>query len=190
MDLGISLLDLALYCRLGRVQHCRIDRSRTGTTFYPRFSKARTVLLYDKLRERESKHDPILRQYVVKGPVTRVEVQFRRDLPYKRFDHLKRYAELDLLPNLSFWQAGSKRNGLKTKDTLAAEGLLRRIDEYGLQLASKMFSSSEWAYLSKTLLQLAPDPRFPDLNKLLQKSADDWLENRIRFPRTPKKITS
>jgi hypothetical protein len=188
--LGISLLDLALYCRLGRVQNSRIDRSRTGITFYPRFSKARTVLLYDKLRERESRRDPVLRKYVVKGPITRVEIQFKRNLPYRRFDHLERYAELDLLPNLSFWRAGRKRNGLKTKNSLAAEGLLQRIDEYGLQLTSKMFSCSEWAYLTRTLLQRAPDSQFPDLNKSLQKSARDWLENRIRFPRLTKRSGS
>ncbi len=186
--LGISLLDLALHCRLGRVQNCRVDRSRTGITYYPRFSKARTVLLYDKLWERESKRDPILKNYVVKGPLTRVEVQFKSNLPHRRFDHLERYAELELLPNLSFWQVGHKRNGLKAKDTLAAEALLRRIEENGLQLTSKMFSSLEWAYLAKTLLQPAAGSKFPDLNKLLQESARDWLEDRIRFPRFKEKV--
>jgi len=181
--LDISLLDLALYLRLGRVQNCRIDRSRTGITFYPRFSKARTVLLYDKLRERESKHDPLLKRYLIRGPLTRIEVQFRRKLPYRRFEDLKQYADLDLLSNLSFWEVGRKRDNLKPKDTLAAEGLLRRVEEYGLQLTSKMFSSSEWAYLTKTLLQPAPDSKFPDLNKLLQTGIRNWLEDRIRFPR-------
>jgi hypothetical protein len=185
---GISVLDLAFHCRLGRVQNCRIDRSRTGITFYPRFSKARTVLLYDKLRQLESKHDPILRKYAMEGPLTRVEVQFKRNLPYRKFDELERYAELDLLSNFSFWQARRKRHGLKIKDSLAAEGLLRRIEENGLQLASKMFSPPEWAYLTKTLLELAPDSKFPDLNKLLQKSARDWLDDRIRFRRLRKKV--
>ena len=46
-----------------------------------------------------------------------------------------------------------------------------------------MFSSSEWAYLTRTLLQRVPDSQFPDLDKLLQNSARDWLEDRIRFPR-------
>jgi hypothetical protein len=188
--LDLSLLDLALYLRLGRVQNCRIDRSRTGITFYPRFSKARSVLLYDKLRERESKHDPILKTSLIRGPLTRVEVQFRRDLPYRRFEDLKRYPDLDLLPNLSFWEVGRKRDGLKPKDALAAEGLLRRVEEYGLQLTSKMFSSSEWAHLTKTLLQPAPDSKFPDLNELLQKSVRDWLEDRILFPRYPPKRAS
>jgi hypothetical protein len=122
VDLDIPLLDLALYCRLGRVQNCRTDRSRTGPTFYPSFSTTRTVLLYNKLRELESKHDPILKSYVVRGPLTRVEVQFKRNLPFRRFDQLERYAELELLRNLSFWKVGAKREGLKTKDTLAAEG--------------------------------------------------------------------
>jgi hypothetical protein len=187
---GISLMELALYCRLGRVQNCRIDRSRTGTTFYPHFLKARTVLLYDKLREREAKHDPILKTCIVKGPVTRVEVQFKKNLPYPRFDDLKRYAQLNLLPNLSFWQVGRRGKNLKPKDVLAAEGLLRRIEEYGLQLASKMFSSSEWSNMTKTLLEPVPDSKFPDLNKLLQKSAGEWLDDVIRFPRYPKKRAS
>ncbi len=188
--LGIPLLDFAFYLRLGRLQNCRIDRSRTGTTFYPRFSKSRTVLLYDKIAERKSKHDPIFVRYDVRGPLTRVEVQFKRDLPFRHFDELGRYSELELLQNLSFWKVGTKREGLKAKDTLAAEGLLRRIEEYGLQMTSKMFSSSEWDYLTKTLLQRVPDSKFPDLNKLLQKSARDWLEDRIRFPRYPERRAS
>jgi hypothetical protein len=181
--LGIALLDLALYLRLGRRQNCRTDRSRSGPTFYPSLSTTRTVLLYDKLRELESKHSPILKNHIMRGPLTRVEVQFKRNLPIRRLDQLGGYADLELLPNLSFWKVGTKREGLKTKDSLAAEGLLRRIEEYGLQTTSKMFSSSEWAYLTKTLLQRIPDSKFPDLNKLLQKSARDWLEDRLRFPR-------
>jgi hypothetical protein len=184
---GIDLLDLALYCRLGRVQNCAVIRSRSGITFYLRFSKARTVLFYDKLRQLASKPGSILNKYSMKGPLTRVEVQFRRDLPYRRLKHLQRYTTLDLLPNLSFWQAGRKSDGLKTKDTLAAEGLLHRIDENGLQLTSKGFSAQEWAYLMKTLLKPAPEAKFPDLNKLLRKSACDWLEDKIRFPRLTKR---
>jgi hypothetical protein len=187
---GTPLLDLALYLRLGHLQNCRTDRSRSGPCFYPSFSTTRTVLLYDKKRQLEAKHDPILQSHIIPGPLTRVEVQFKRDLPFRRFDELGRYAELELLPTLSFWKVGIKREGLRTKDSLAAEGFLRRIEEYGLQMTSKMFSSSDWAYLTKTLLQRVPDSELPDLNKLLQKSARDWLEDRIRFPRYPERRAS
>jgi hypothetical protein len=142
------------------------------------------------LLEREAKHDPILRECVIKGPLTRVEVQFKKNLPYPLFNDLKRYAQLELLPNLSFWRLGTRGKNLKPKDTLAAEGLLRRIEEYGLQQASKMCSSSDWSYLTKTLLEPVPDSKFPDLNKLLRESAREWLKDIIRFPRYPTKRSS
>lgn len=119
----------------------------------------------------------------MKTPVTRVEVQFRRNLPYRNFDEIGRYAELDLLPSLSFWRVGRKRDHLKPIQSLAAEGLLRNIDEFGVQAVSKRFAPQQWSYISKKLLRPASDSDFPDLNKLLQRSIRDWLEDRTRFPR-------
>jgi hypothetical protein len=114
-------------------------------------------------------------------------VQFKSDLPIRRFDHLKEYAELDLLANLSFWEAGRRQDGLNIPESLAAERFLLLIDEFGLQMASKRYSSQTWAPLAKKFLRPAPESKFPDLNELLRKSARDWLEDRIRFPRLPKR---
>jgi hypothetical protein len=188
VDIDIPLLDLALYCRLALVQNCTIVRSRTGTTFYLRHSYPRKAMMYDKLRQLEFAGDPTIKAYVWEGPLTRVEVQLRSSgLPFRRFIDLERYAKLDMLPNLSFWEVGRKRDGLTAIDSLAAEGLLRKIEEVGLQMTSKMFSAQEWAYLAKKFLRPAPESKFPDLNALLRKSVHDWLEDRIRFPRLRKR---
>jgi hypothetical protein len=59
-----------------------------------------------------------------------------------------------------------------------------------VQLASKGYSSPKWAYIAGKLLRLAPESKFPNLNELLRKSARDWLEDVIRFPRYPEKPAS
>lgn len=185
---GVPLLDLALYCRLARVQHCSVIRSRSGITFYLRASLTHTVLMYDKLRQLQSIGSPLTANYVIRAPLVRVEVQLRgRGVPIRDFDRIKDYAQLDLLRNLSFWEIGQKANGLSTTDSLAAEGLLRKIEENGLQMTSKEYSSQVWAYLAAKFLRPAPRSKFPDLNELMKKSCKDWLENRVRFPRLPKR---
>jgi hypothetical protein len=186
VDIDIPLLDLALYCRIARAQNCKVEQSRTGPTFYLRFSKACTIYMYDKHRQLKAKGDPIAKKYKLMGPLTRIEIQFKGNgLPFKNFVDIKRYAELDLLANLSFWRRGRKGDGLKPMESLAAEGLLRKIDEHGLQMALKMFSAQERAYIVRRLLR--PDSKLPALNELMRKSVRDWLEDVIRFPRLPER---
>jgi len=128
VDIDIPLLDLALYCRLALVQNCTIVRSRTGTTFYLRHSYPRKAMMYDKLRQLEFAGDPTIKAYVWEGPLTRVEVQLRSSgLPFRRFIDLERYAKLDMLPNLSFWEVGRKRDGL----TAIGNGVGERGNSYG-----------------------------------------------------------
>jgi hypothetical protein len=184
IDLDIPLLELALYCRIARAQNCRVIRSRSGPTFYLRFSEACTIYMYDKLRQLKAKGDPIAKNFHLSGPWTRIEVQYKGGgLPFRKFKDIQRYAEIDMLEALSFWEAGRKRDGLSPMQSLAAEGLLRKIDEVGLQVALKMFSAQERAYIVKKFLQPAAESKFPDLNKLMRKRVREWLSDVIRFPR-------
>ena len=114
-------------------------------------------------------------------------VQFRgAGVPYRRLLDIRRYAEIDLLPDLSFWKIPIKRQGLKPMQSLASEGLLNRIQQVGVQATSKMFSAQLWAYLTKKFLASVPKEDFPDLNELMRRSAVEWLNDRIRFPRVRK----
>jgi len=146
------------------------------------------VLIYNKLRQLQSIGSPLFKNYLMPDPLVRVEVQLKgHGLPVRYFHELDKFAELDLLQNLSFSEIGQKRSGLNTTDSLAAEGLLRKIEESGLQMTSKEYSSQKWAYLAKKFLRPASQSQFPDLNKLLRQSIRDWLENRTRFPRYPER---
>jgi hypothetical protein len=84
---------------------------------------------------------------------------------------------------MSFWDLPLKQPGLKPTQSLTAEGLLNRIQQFGLQATAKMFSAQEWAFLTKKFLVQIPGGDLPDLNELMRKSAKDWLHDRIRFPR-------
>jgi len=140
--------------------------------------------MYDKCRQLEAKGDPIAKNFDLMGPWTRIEVQYKGGgLPFRKFKNIKRYAEIDMLEALSFWEAGRKRDGSSPMQSLAAEGLLRRIDEVGLQMALKMFSAQERAYIVKKFLQPAAESKFPDLNELMRKSVREWLTDVLRFPR-------
>jgi hypothetical protein len=101
---------------------------------------------------------------------------------------IKRYAELDLLSDISFWKKGRKREGLTTTDDLASEGLLRKIAEHGLQGVSKMYTAQEWAYLQNKYFVPASEAAFPDLSKLMRQSIRAWLEKPILFPRLPERV--
>jgi hypothetical protein len=184
LDIEIPLLDLALCCQLRRAQNCAFMHSRTGPTVYLRRSKACVVYMYDKRRQLEAKGDPIAKNFHLIGPWTRIEVQYKGGgLPIRKFRNIERYAELDMLADISFWEAGRIPEGSSPMQSLAAEGLLRRIDEVGLQMALKCFSSQERAYIVKKFLRPASESKFPDLNELMRKRVREWLSDVIRFPR-------
>jgi hypothetical protein len=184
---NVPLLDLALYCRIPSVQNCSVERSRGGITFYLRRSKNQVLLVYDRIKRLRATGGPMANIYGKFDHLTRVEVQFRGSgVPFRRFLDMRRYPEIDLLPDLSFWKIPIKRDGLRPMQSLAAEGLLNRIQQFGVQATSKMFSAQEWAYLTKKFLARVPKEKFPDLNELMRESALEWLNDRIRFPRMHK----
>jgi hypothetical protein len=178
---GISALDLALHCRLSRTKNCSMERSSTGFSYYPQRSKQRTVIFYDKRQQLRWKKDPL---GAIDDEWTRVEVQLKgKGLPYHNFKNIHKYAGIDLLPNILFWSFGRKREGLTPRESLAAEGLIRKIQELGMQMASKTFTAQQWAHICKKYLEPPAEGDFPDLNRLMRKSIRDWLEDRIRFTR-------
>jgi hypothetical protein len=189
---GISVLDFALYCRLTRAQNCKVVRSRSGISFYLGNSKQRVLLIYDRLARLQAIRDPLAEYYSTSDQITRVEVQLRgRGLPYRRLRDIERYGELDLLSRLSFWEI--KRTNKKTLrpiEVLAAEGLLYKIDRFGLQATAKMFASQAWAYLQGKFLTPASKSEFLGISTLMKNSIRDWLEDRIRFPRLTKRSRS
>ena len=188
VDVGMPLLDLALYCQLRRAQNCAFIHSRTGPTVYLGRSKARVIYMYDKCRQLEAKGDPIAKNFDLMGPWTRVEVQYKGGgLPFRKFRNIERYAKLDMLADIAFWEVGRKRDGLSPTQTLAAEGLLRRIEEDGLQVALKSFYPQERAHILSRFLRPADESSFPDLNELMRKSVREWLSDVIRFPRLRKR---
>ncbi len=181
---GISVVDLALYCRVARSQTFALHRSRSGITFYLRRSKAFTLLFYDWVGKRRASHHPLARFYGPNDHLTRIEVQLRgRGLPFRDFDEIEDYAEMHLLLNLSFWEFGLKKKRLTVMQDLAAEGFLKRIEQYGVAGTSKLYSPQVFAGLCKKFLIPASKSPVPDLDELMQKSKRDWLEDRIRFPR-------
>ncbi len=181
---GIPALEVARYCRIVRAQNCGVMRSRSGFSFYLRRSKEHVLLIYDRLARLRSIRHPIAEYYSSDDQIARIEVQLRgKGLPYRRFGDIERYAEVDLLPGLSFWESARKKTKLSTTDCLAAEGLLCQIEQLGLQVTSKRYSAQTWAYLTKKYLIPASELPFPSLRKLMLKGVRDWLEDRIRFPR-------
>jgi hypothetical protein len=177
--------DLGVRCRVSGVQSSRFYRSRGIVSFYPHFTRDRVILIYDRLKRMQSKGDPSARVFKENDELTRLEVLFRgKGVPIREFANIPRYADIDLLKGVSFLSLLSVRSGLKPLRLLAAERLQWLVQELGLQNASKRFLPSEWAYLSATLLAPTSKDDMPDIRSLMQKSARDWLEDRIRFPRS------
>jgi hypothetical protein len=182
--LGMNPWDLAACCRVSGIQSCRLYHSRGGDSFYPHFSRDRALLIYEKLKRLRSQGDPLAEVFRKDDQLTRLEVQFRgKGVPIREFAHIRRYGHIDLLKGVSFLGLQQLRRTLKPQQRLAAERLRSMVQEVGLQNASKRFSPSEWLYLSKTYFEPTSNAMIPDIRALMQKSARDWLENRIRFPR-------
>jgi hypothetical protein len=182
--LGKTPWDLAVRCRVSGVQSSRFYRSRGGVSFYPHFTRDRVILIYDRLKRLQSKGDPLARIFSEKDDLTRLEVQLRgKGVPIREFANIRRYADIDLLKDVSFLNLLGMRSNLKPLQLLAAERLQWLVQELGLQNASKRFSPSEWVYLSTKLLAPTSKEIIPDIRSLMQKSARDWLEDRIRFSR-------
>jgi hypothetical protein len=182
--MGMNPWDLAACCRVSGIQSSKLYHSRGGDSFYPHFSRERVLLIYDKLKRLRLKGDPLAEGFKGNAQLTRLEVQFRgKGVPIREFAHIRRYGDIDLLRGVSFLRLQQLRSTLKPQQRLAAERLQSLAQEVGLQNASKRFSASEWQYLSKTYFEPATKATIPDIRALMQKSARDWLQDRLRFPR-------
>ena len=176
--------DLAEVVLVSRSQNFKIYNSRGGASFYLRNSADRTILLYDKVKQLRAKCDPLAATFRPGEYLTRIEVQLKgRGVPFKEFRHIHRYADVDLLGQFHFRRLKRLRDDAKPLHLLAAGGLRRLIHKYGLHAARKRFSPSQWAYIEKKLFEVLEGEEIPDLQLRLRRSINDWLENRIRFPR-------
>ncbi len=104
-------------------------------------------------------------------------------VPHKKLRDIHRYAEINPLKNLVFAKVRARLDKQKPIQFLAATGLVSLIEKHGLHPVSKIFPSSEWAWLKKKFLESTTEAELPRLSSMLKKSIEDWLENRIRFPR-------
>lgn len=183
-----SVLDVALYCRIARAQNVGFERSRTGITFYLRRSKQCKLLLYDRVARLRAARHPLAQFYSADDRMTRIEVQLvGKGVPFRRFSEIEHFADTSLLSDVSFWEIGQKRKDLTPSRALAAEGFLHKIEAFGVQATAKMYKPQLFSYLAKKFLVPAPQGKFPDIDRLMRHSIRDWIEDRIRFPRLPKR---
>jgi len=182
---GIYVGDLAETVLVSRVQNFRIYKKRGGLSFYLQNSANKTILIYDKLKQLAATKNPRATAYGPGERLTRIEVQLKGSaVPFKKLRHLRRYADVDLLENLEFRTLKNMTSGEKPLHRLASAGLRQSISQIGLQATKKKFASSEWAYLERLFLEeMGNSEEVLDIRSRLKRSIEDWLENRIRFPR-------
>jgi len=182
--LGVAVRDLADIFSISRVQNFKIFRKRGAWSFYLQNSTHKTVLLYDKAKELRATRNPWFDMLAPDDELSRIEVQLSGPaVPFKKIRNLHRYAEIDLFPDVKFRRLKSLPSNAKPLHRLASLGLWRLIRKYGLQATKKQFSPSEWAYIDKLFLQAMEDSEVLDIRRRLNRSIEDWLNNRIRFPR-------
>ena len=104
-------------------------------------------------------------------------------LPFNNFRDLHQYAYLDLLEGVHFRKLKMLRDDTKPLHLLAAGRLRSLIYKYGLQAVKKRFSPTQWVYIEKTLFQILVGREIPDFRLELRRSIEDWLGDRILFPR-------
>ena len=184
---GISPWELAATSLFLHSQNYRVYRELGVTTFYPKFSKkTRIVRFYDRLARMRQLRDPCTALAKRGDSLTRVEVQLTASgVLHPNFRDIQEYADKDLLSDSVFPRLRAfLPPDLKPISRLAGEYLQLLANTVGLQAAAKTVSPSEWSYLRRKFFPQDPPGAFPSLNELLKKSTRDWLDDRIRFPRT------
>jgi len=161
-------------------------RSRGGFSFYFQASKARTIVAYDKLGELRAKRNPRALLYSPTDTLTRLEIRLTgRALPFRTFVDLPRCVDVPAFKDLNIVSLHIGAYESMPKEFLQATGLRSLIKKHGLQTVSKMFSPPQWAYLKHKFFDRSVGLELPDFNLLERKTTQDWLEDRIRFPRLP-----
>jgi hypothetical protein len=179
--LGLPAWDLGISCRVASVVNSAFFHSRGGVSFYPHKSNTRSILIYERGKRLNALHHPDAKRFSNQD-LTRLEVQFKgKGVPIRQFSRIREYRDIDVLRGVSFEKIVKITNDLKPLQILQAEGLRSLVSRLGLQNASKRFAASEWASIRKQYLR--PSDDFPDLRFLMKRGVEDWLENRIRFPR-------
>ena len=183
--LGVSVEDLASCCEVSGVQNSMIRRSALGISSYPHLSNTRTELIYDKLAHLRATKDPRAQLFGPGDQLTRFEVQFRgQGVPIREFRNIREYGDIDLISGVRFRQLRTLASGLRPMQALAARGMRCLVQEYGLQIASKTFGPGVWAYYRKKFFRSLSESQAPDIRALMQQDARDWLDDKIRFPRS------
>ena len=183
--LGVSPDYFLVNCRIPRRQNIALFRSRGATSFYPVFSKERKILIYDRLKLLKKQKDSLAEVYRSGDNLTRIEVQyFGKGVPYSRFSDICRYTEFNPFQDLKFQKVQIDTTDSTPSQFLTAVGLRALISKFGLQFVAKRFSPQEWAYLQKRFLNPIAMTELPALRQRVKESTADWLEGRIRFPRS------
>ncbi len=182
--LGVSVHDLADMFSISRVQNLIIFRKRGAWSFYLQNSAHKTVILYDKAKQLRATRNPAADMLGPNDKLSRIEVQLSGPaVPFRKIRHIHRYAEIDLFPDVEFRRLKSLPLTAKPLQRLASVGLQQRIQEYGLQATKKQFSPPEWKYIEDLFLQRIETGQLLDIRGRMKKSIEDWLNDRIRFPR-------
>ena len=184
--LGVPVHDLADMFSVSRVQNLMIFRKRGAWSFYLQNSAHKTVVLYDKAKQLRATRNHAADMLGPNDQLSRIEVQLSGPaVPFRKIRHIHRYAEIDLFPDVKFRRLKSLPSTAKPPHRLASVGLQRLIRRYGLQATKKQFSPPEWKYIEDLFLQRVETGQLVDIRGRMKKSIEDWLNNRLRFPRLP-----
>jgi len=182
--LGTSVEFFVANCLIPGVQNYKIYRTRGALSYYFNVSNTRTTLVYNKLAELRARQNPLVHLYSPADTLTRFEVQLKgAGVPFKRLSNIHLYAKQDLLSNLQWLRLCTEPQPTKPLLFLAQTGLRSLIEVHGLQRVSKMFSAPVWASIRAQYLAPMKNRDRPQLNTRLQKSVQDWIDGKIRFPR-------
>ena len=99
------------------------------------------------------------------------------------FLEIHKYAELDLLKALHFFEFEVYPDTSKPKDFLASLGLRTLIKDRGFQSAIKLFPSATRPQITAKYLKPASRAKIGRLSQRMNKRIDEWLHDRIRHPR-------
>lgn len=175
---GISVWDLAESCFVPHAQNIRMFRKRQAISFYPQVSRAKTIIIYDKVAQLAAFNRGATDPLHTGDLLTRLEVQLKGPgVPYKKLADMQRYGDLDSLAGVRLRNVRSIPASLKGVRFLAAYGLRHFVRLHGQQMAAKRVGPQHWAHIRKTLLSRLRSKKMKRIRRRLQRSVRSWLAN-------------
>ena len=148
---------------------------------------SRTVVVTNLGKKSKDYPSWVVKALPEKDPISRFEIQFIGDLPYRDFSLIESYRGIDPFDGLDFAELPPLSEVAQVGNRLIHFGLVYLLEKVGHQNSAIRFGETDWQFVRDTYLVDWDEEKVRKLRSSFESSVDDWFKGRIRFPRNAEK---